>query len=454
MIKSSLMESSSQIPRKVTGLRHKTMRSLMEYRPVKVVRILLLLIILLGSLPACEKNLFKPKENNLTVENTHEKMKEWYLWIAEVPEVIPSDYQTPRELLNAMLYDEYDRWSYIADTDEFQDLMENSQYVGHGFGYQWDSDNHLKVAFVFENSQPDLAGVKRGWEILDINGTAVNPDSSVSNMFGADKEGIQNTISFKSPGGTTLRQTFTKEVININGILYSEVIEQNGTRISYFVLQNFYSETKDEITSFFSGLQDQPVDEMIIDLRYNTGGQINISNYLANLTIGDLAHKSTFVKFVHNENKTDLNSSKRIYPEEYTIDLDRIFFITSGMTASASEILINGLKPYIDVYLIGDDTYGKPVGMYTWEYNDLTLVPVCFKLFNRNSEGDYYDGIPVNAYVKDNLDEPLGSRQEDCLKETLYFIRNGSFSSGARKSSLIRKRRTDLTGFEFEIGAK
>src|SRR5690554_1398328 len=93
-----------------------------------------------------------------------------------------------------------------------------------------------------------------------------------------------------------------------------------------------------------------------------------------------------------------------------SLDLSRVVFITTGNSASASELLINGLFPYMEVTLVGQDTYGKPVGMYifTSESFDWAFVPICFKILNANNEGDYYDGIPVDIPANDGVSYPFG----------------------------------------------
>jgi C-terminal processing protease CtpA/Prc len=126
----------------------------------------------------------------------------------------------------------------------------------------------------------------------------------------------------------------------------------------------------------------------------------------------------------------------RFEPEINSIVVPRVFFITTRSTASASEALINSIKPYddrINMIIVGDTTLGKPVGTIAKQFTDYTVVPVTYYMYNRDNEGEYFGGLPPDYFVEDDLDEAFGSPEEDCLQEVLYFIENGSFS-GRHKS--------------------
>ena len=120
---------------------------------------------------------------------------------------------------------------------------------------------------------------------------------------------------------------------------------------------------------------------------------------------------------------------------------ERVFFITTSMSASASELVINGLlgltdlgRPF-DIYLVGDDTHGKPVGSIAAKYVDSTLIPITFRYMNRKNEGEFFDGLPANSYIEEDITKDFGDSEETLLEEVLYFIENGSFTgSGIKKS--------------------
>jgi hypothetical protein len=135
------------------------------------------------------------------------------------------------------------------------------------------------------------------------------------------------------------------------------------------------------------------------------------------------------------------------------VNIDRLVFITTNNTASASEAVINGLKPYMKVVLVGSTTHGKPVGMYTFQHNDYLLVPICFQLTNSLGDGDYFSGIPVDAERIDDLTKDWGNTDESCLKESLFYTENGYFSNQPPVKSKAIQYPMPLKGIQNEIGA-
>ena len=118
-------------------------------------------------------------------------------------------------------------------------------------------------------------------------------------------------------------------------------------------------------------------------------------------------------------------------------------FITSKGTASSSEALINCLAPYIDVKTVGDTTYGKPVGMYVFKYDDWAFLPIVFKLVNTNGTGDYFFGIPPDSECPDDITRSFDDREEACLKEALYYIENGSFPARKYVKRYVPEKKPD-----------
>jgi C-terminal processing protease CtpA/Prc len=107
-----------------------------------------------------------------------------------------------------------------------------------------------------------------------------------------------------------------------------------------------------------------------------------------------------------------------------------LFFIVSNNTASASELLINNLKPYLDVKLVGpSNTYGKPVGYFPIPVDDWYIFPVSFRTTNKNGEGSYFNGITVDKQVGDGLNKDWGDKDEAALSSILKYINSGSFST-------------------------
>jgi carboxyl-terminal processing protease len=119
------------------------------------------------------------------------------------------------------------------------------------------------------------------------------------------------------------------------------------------------------------------------------------------------------------------------------VNLNRVFFIVSNSTASASELLINNLKPYLDVKLVGpSNTYGKPVGFFPIPVGDWYVFPVSFRTTNKNGEGNYFNGLTVDSKVADGLDKDWGDVNEACLASALKYISSGSFRTDGLRTDL------------------
>lgn len=132
------------------------------------------------------------------------------------------------------------------------------------------------------------------------------------------------------------------------------------------------------------------------------------------------------------------------YPSYYdkvnALELDRIYFLVTGGSASASELLINNLSPYVDVKLVGDSrTYGKPVGYFGWDVMGVDLYAVSFQTFNADHEGDYFDGLPVDKLVRDDLSRDFGDPLEWMTAEALYHAEHGTFSASSMLQQSLDK---------------
>jgi carboxyl-terminal processing protease len=139
------------------------------------------------------------------------------------------------------------------------------------------------------------------------------------------------------------------------------------------------------------------------------------------------------------------------------LNLDRVIVITSEQTCSASELVINCLKPFIDVVLVGSNTCGKPVGMIGYDLFDKHISPIEFKTVNADGEGDYFDGIPPTCDSEDDLMKQFGDEEESSLAEALNYVRNGSCTSDSLAAKTVKVKRprkeVPMRGFRKEIGA-
>ena len=405
---------------------------------------------------SCEKDTFSPYGYEDTVEELYATMNKYYFWKDSISEVDYNDYYSPDELLEAMRFEPRDHWSYITTKDENSQYYDEGTYVGYGFGYSPDSNDKLRITYLYESSvfNDYDYGIHRGWLINKINGVSVDKDSDLSDLLGSDDVGVSNNFEFESPVGDTISGTFSKKLISINTVVYKDVIISGSKRIGCFVFQSFIGPSKDELTNLFNDFNSESINELVIDLRYNGGGMISIVEHLASLIIPDNLNGQKFLRYVHNSDNSELNENIYFKVNSNSLKLDKVYFITSKGSASASEAIINGLDPYLDVYIVGNDTYGKPVGMYPIEstISNLIYVPVCFKLVNAVDYGGYYEGLKADSYVDDDVANNFGI-DEAVFSEVLFHIENGYFSSTKSSYDIIKRPVKRIRSIKDERGS-
>ncbi|MDQ3393707.1 MAG: S41 family peptidase [Bacteroidota bacterium] len=423
----------------------------------------ILVIIILFSfltLISCKEPDETPSPQNSAVE-ANEKiltvMKEWYLWNDQLPNIKASDYSSPKDFLDALLYSEVDKWSYIQDEKTFKQYFQEGKFFGFGFGMKLDGEENLRVTFVHKDSPMDKANITRGYKIVSIGGTSVAEliaTNALSSAFGANQAGVAVNMEVEGLEGVKRQISVTKEEVKINSVLHREVKEVDGVKVGYLVFNNFVATSIVELDEAFVFFKQEGVTELALDLRYNGGGSLNVAQYLANLIGASKGGTGKFVELTYNAAKQNSNQPYNFSSELSGINLERLFVITSRGTASASEAIINGLRPYMQVITVGDYTGGKPVGMNTFIFDGYALVPITFKVNNSLGEAEYFEGISPDGASLDDLSVLFGDDGEDSFQEVLYYIKNGAFSaSSARTKQSASQDVIQLQGFQAEIGA-
>jgi len=418
-------------------------------------------------LSACEEEQVLTEEERLALEEqqqaenlnatlksaVYDIMNEWYLWNDQLPDVNPANYKDADELLNAMMFTPTDKWSYIQEEETYKSFFDDGEYQGYGLRMARDLEGNIRVAFVYNDSPFGRAGVERSWIIDKINGTSIsNIDGQT---FSQLLSGDSHTFEFIKPDGTVATESLSKSTIGINTVLSAEVIERNNIKVGYLAFNSFLATSEEELNQAFQRFQSEGIQELVIDLRYNGGGRVNIAEWMASNIIGNAGTGRNFIVYSFNQDKSEeLNESIPFTEPNVPLNLNRIVAITSRASASASELLINGLRPFIEVKLIGDDTYGKPVGSFPFFVEGYAISPISFKIVNDQGIGDYYTGLKADAYVEDDLSHRLGDPSESRLREALHYLENGTFSGTiARSADATKNQQIEMRGFRQEIGA-
>jgi hypothetical protein len=217
----------------------------------------------------------------------------------------------------------------------------------------------------------------------------------------------------------------------------------NGNKIGYFVFNSFLGDTAQIYNSFrdiFANFAAQQVGDVVVDLRYNGGGYVSMQERLANYLAPQAANGGLMMEQQFNDKYAAEYNSRENFSKLGSLNVSRIFFIVSKSTASASELLINNLKPYMDVQVLGPSkTYGKPVGYFPIPVADWYIFPVSFRTTNKNGEGSYFDGFPLNKQVADGLDKDWGDLNESSLASAVHYITNGSYPMQAGRTRIAEK---------------
>ncbi len=386
--------------------------------------------------------------------------KDWYLWTANIPSSVNyKNYSDPNTLIDAMRYTK-DNWSFIADKTENDNLFENGQYEGQGLDFWYDLKTYyaddsktrkLYITYVVENSAADVAGIYRGMQLTKMNGKSILAlIDDANDAFSIEYNKSTITYTLIDTLGVSKDYTVTNGLITEKTVLYKNVYTVDSKKVGYLVFQSFLGTSRTELTDAFAYFKNQGIDDLVLDLRYNGGGYVDVAQKLASLIAGGATTTDDiFVYENFNSRYSEYNGVLKFTNESNKLNLSRVFIIGSRFTASASELVINGLKPHMEVLQIGEATHGKPVGFFPFTYQNTEIYPVSFESTNSNHVGGYYNGLIPNFSAYDGVKYPLGDSREYCFAAALSYIENGSFSS--RKAARI-SRQDETLKFPMKTG--
>lgn len=384
-------------------------------------------------------------------------LDEYYFWYRTLPRLNPANYASPEAYLEAARYRPLDAtFSYITSREANDAFYGDSQFVGLGISTQ-QSGTELRVLQVFPDSPASEAGMARGDRIGEINGRSVAQwieSGLIGDAFGASQPGVTAQIVFRSRDGIEHRATLIKRVVTIPTVSLTRTFQVDGRTVGYLFFRNFVEPSYEALNDAFAALRAAGATELVIDLRYNGGGLVDVAVHLGSLVTGPFTEGRVFATFQHNDKNTALNEDLRFEAKPQALNLARVFVITTRASASASELLINSLRPHIPVSVIGDTTYGKPVGQYGFTFCDKVLAPVAFALVNSEGQGDFFGGISPTCVAGDDIEHELGDAGEASLGEALHLLRTGSCSVSATLQKFrVRETAPRVVGWQSVVNA-
>lgn len=342
-----------------------------------------------------------------------------YYWNDTVPKQFDvTPYTEPQAMIDILKYSAVDRWSFAMTQQEY-DNFSTQVTSGFGFGY---IDGFL-IYLTRINSPADRAGLQRGDRIVSINGSPVTAQliSDASNNLNV------STHFQVDRGGVPVGLDITAQQYSYNVSQYSIIYSSDGQKVGYFRLDSFTNNATIEIDQAFNYFKSQSIDKLVIDMRYNGGGAVNTASILLDKLAYDYNGQMQFKLVWNAENSAN--------DEVYTFDsrdanslkLDKLVFLTTSDSASASELVINAIEPYLGdrSSIVGTATHGKPVGMQGRVNQSYIYFLINFVIENSIGFYDYFNGLQPDCVVSDSdYSHQLGDPNEALLKEALYYIDN------------------------------
>jgi C-terminal processing protease CtpA/Prc len=363
-------------------------------------------------------------------------LQDIYFWYKELPASDPALFASPEAFLEAVRYRPRDvTFSYIAGKAESNAFYSDSQFIGLGFASKLVAADELRLTQVFPDSPAAEAGLRRGERIVEIGGRTIGELSAnglLGGAFGPSDVGVSVELRVRGLDGSERKATLVKRAVTIPTVSQTAVFEADGRLVGYLHFRNFVRPSTAALDAAFRDFSLAGVRELVLDLRYNGGGLTSVAQHLASLIGGVRTKGQVFVEYVHNDKNAFRNEEQRFDDPVFALDLERVVVITTRASASASELVINALRPFVKVVTVGESSYGKPVGQYGFDFCDKTLFPVAFATRNARGEGDYFDGIPADCPARDDLDHALGDAQEAALAEALHVVRAGTCSGSSQ----------------------
>jgi C-terminal processing protease CtpA/Prc len=368
-------------------------------------------------------------------DTLYDVMNAYYFWYNLMPVVVKTDYKDPYTLLDAMEYKTLDRWSYVQTYDQYVAQSQGS-FVGHGIIMGLDPSNQVRIAQIYSNSPLYSKGVRRGWIVKKLNGTDLAPifeandNTAYNNLIGPSTANVTNTFLFQTPAGKDSTITSTKASFTLNTVILADTLHLKSGITGHLVFDQFIPPSNQELLSAFTYFSQNNIKDLIVDLRYNGGGDLSVLTNMASYVAGAAKFNTPFVKLTFNDKNTASNMSFNFNTVSSPLSITRLVVITTRGTASASEDFINGLKPIFDLKCIGDTTNGKPVGMVGFQFRTCYMFwPITFSLVNSAGNGDFYKGFVPDKYVPDDITHDWNDRNEACFNEAIFYLEHGSVST-------------------------
>ena len=423
----------------------------MGYFTFMISRLLLLTTLLLVLFSSCDKCQEEKREEAPAITQQVNKymlelMEEVYLWEEHIPDTLDVRYEFDEfEFFEKLCYHTQDRWSFI--TDDVQTLLEGGEGVETTFGYSLafgtfsNTGNYFAIVqYVYPQTPASEAGVKRGTIFTEAGGKPITKDNYTTLFYAPSLEltlgELRDGTIYKSG---TLSLTARKQ--NLNPVIAHTVLSDQVRKVGYICYTDFFGNSQDLFFPVFQDFKNQGVTDIVLDLRYNLGGYLSVARALAgvlcparcldgNTILITKSWNNLYQKYWKDNKRNDMlyEYFPRLSDTPLNLNLSRLFILTGHNTASASELTICGLDPYMDVIMVGDVTRGKYTAAMVFHPEEDTQIknwgaqPIVYKYANSLGITDFKDGFTPDYRVEDVLlgnVYPLGDPREALLARAL-----------------------------------
>jgi len=402
----------------------------------------------------------------------------YYFWQESVPDLADSRFTTeseyvefltanpnPEDFINDKLLFSEDRFTFWSN--DYKDLTNSIAGISKSNGLEFGlsligntDDIFGYVEYVIKNSNASSKDIKRGDVFIGVNGTRLNRNNYIDLLFGAADtytldmaEILDNTISPINKEVTlTKEEALVEDPIHVNNVLTI-----GDKKIGYLMYNFFTLDSGDELNAVFANFKSQNITDLVLDLRYNPGGRGTTASILASLIYGpntdQLFYKTTYNSKIEAQFETgelDNNfvgttgtANGGMNAALNSLNLNQVYILATRASASASELVMVGLEPYLDVVHIGTTTVGKNQGSITFvddfengnfydpdredqinPDNQWGLQPIVSRVENSAGFSDYADGLLPDIELDEDITNlgTLGDQNEPLLARAIQEI--------------------------------
>ncbi len=386
-------------------------------------------------------------------------MQETYLWNNSIPLTFDATkFKTATEVLEALKFKPNDDFSELLPNSIFESRITQGKATDSGISVANDERKKLYVACVLEGSPAALAGVKRGWEILKINKTLIPENYNLKLAAANLSLGTTFNINFQVAENEFVSKSIERAEYKVNPVLHQKSFSVDSTgkkkdkkvKVGYLVYQNFIAtegllpKRSAEVQKSMEDFQNQGIQELIIDLRYSYGGEVEVVERLCNYIV-PAEHNGKLMYSLKNNSKQTKYDRSVPFGKAGSLSLNKVIILTSKQTKGPAEFILNVMEPYLRVVQIGESTAGMPVGLdrigTTGNSNfskfNVELLAVKYILTNSTGITNYWDGFPKSfpttptkdagyAYVSaaDNPRLNWGDPKDPLLAAAIKYIKN------------------------------